>query len=95
MARKPRQKAEPKASLEQLIQGRGVHIGFGPDGDVMVSDLKGEMTDDLFVIRSVAPEVSLGTVFRGVIPFCIADCIKLALVIAIPALALWLPATTK
>jgi tripartite ATP-independent transporter DctM subunit len=50
---------------------------------------------NLFVIRSVAPEVSLGTVFRGVVPFCVADCIKLALIIAIPALALWLPATTK
>jgi C4-dicarboxylate transporter, DctM subunit len=50
---------------------------------------------NLFIIRSVAPDVTLGTVFRGVVPFCIADCIKLALVIAFPALALWLPATAK
>jgi tripartite ATP-independent transporter DctM subunit len=50
---------------------------------------------NLFVIRSVAPNVSLGTVFLGVAPFCVADVIKLALVIAFPALALWLPATAK
>jgi TRAP-type C4-dicarboxylate transport system permease large subunit len=50
---------------------------------------------NLFVMRSVAPDVTWGTVFRGVAPFCVADAIKLALVIAFPALALWLPTTAK
>ena len=39
---------------------------------------------------SVLPDVSLGTIFRGVIPFWIADVVRLTLLIAFPALSLWL-----
>lgn len=46
---------------------------------------------NLFVMKGVAPDVPLTTVFRGVGPFVIADCIKVALLIAFPALTLWLP----
>jgi tripartite ATP-independent transporter DctM subunit len=48
---------------------------------------------NLFVIRSVVHDISLGTIFRGVMPFVAADVVKLALIIAFPALALWLPST--
>ncbi len=48
----------------------------------------------VFVLKGIAGEdVPLGTVFRGVLPFVIADLVKLALVVAFPALALWLPST--
>jgi len=48
----------------------------------------------VFVLKGIAGEdVPLGTVFRGVMPFVVADLIKLALVVAIPQLALWLPST--
>lgn len=46
---------------------------------------------NLFVIRSVQPEVSLLTVFRGVMPFVLSDFLRLALLVLVPALVLWLP----
>jgi C4-dicarboxylate transporter, DctM subunit len=48
----------------------------------------------LFVLKSIGgSEVPLGTVYRGVAPFVIADFVKLALLVFVPALALWLPST--
>lgn len=46
---------------------------------------------NLFVMKGVAPDIPLTTVFKGVTPFVIADCIKVALLIAFPAITLWLP----
>lgn len=45
----------------------------------------------LFLIKSLQPDTSLGTVIRGVIPFIVADVTKIVLLITIPALSLWLP----
>jgi tripartite ATP-independent transporter DctM subunit len=48
----------------------------------------------LFVLKSIAGvDVPLPTVYRGVLPFVIADLMKLILIVLVPALALWLPAT--
>jgi C4-dicarboxylate transporter, DctM subunit len=48
----------------------------------------------LFVLKSIAgANVALPVVYRGVLPFVAADLIKLALIVAFPALALWLPST--
>lgn len=46
---------------------------------------------NLFMMKSLAPEVPLGTIFRGVTPFVIADCVKVVILISFPALTLWLP----
>jgi C4-dicarboxylate transporter, DctM subunit len=46
---------------------------------------------NIYVIQGIDKTLSLGTVFRGVIPFLIADFMHLALLIAVPAMALWLP----
>ncbi|MGX1096928.1 C4-dicarboxylate transporter DctM subunit [Amorphus sp. MBR-141] len=46
---------------------------------------------NLFVMKSVAKDVSLMTIYRGVLPFVFADIIKLALLVLFPALSLWLP----
>jgi TRAP-type C4-dicarboxylate transport system permease large subunit len=49
---------------------------------------------NVFVLRSMAgADVPLGTVFRGVMPFVFSAFIKLALLVLIPGLALWLPST--
>lgn len=48
---------------------------------------------NLFVIRSIQPDVSLMTVFRGVLPFVLSDFLRLALLVLFPALVLWLPMT--
>jgi TRAP-type C4-dicarboxylate transport system permease large subunit len=46
---------------------------------------------NIYVLQGVAKDLSLGTIFRGVIPFLVADFLHLACLIALPAMALWLP----
>lgn len=46
---------------------------------------------NVFVIKSVVQEVSFTTIFKGVIPFVVTDLIRLVILIAFPAIALWLP----
>ena len=46
---------------------------------------------NVFVIKSVVPEVTFTTIFKGVIPFVITDIIRLIILIAFPMIALWLP----
>ena len=46
---------------------------------------------NVFVMRRTAPEVSMGDIFMGVLPFVIGELIVIALVIAFPEIALWLP----
>lgn len=49
----------------------------------------------LFYIKGVAPpEVTMGHIYRGIIPFVILQIIGLALVMAFPALATWLPSVS-
>lgn len=45
----------------------------------------------LFLIKSLQPDTPLSTVIRGVSPFIVADLLKIVLLVAIPALSLWLP----
>ena len=45
---------------------------------------------NVFVLRSVLPEVSLGTMFRGVLWFWAVDVVRIALIVAFPAITLWL-----
>jgi tripartite ATP-independent transporter DctM subunit len=45
---------------------------------------------NVFVLKGVLRDVSLGTVFRGVLPFWLADILRLALLVAVPSLSLWL-----
>jgi TRAP-type C4-dicarboxylate transport system permease large subunit len=35
--------------------------------------------------------VSFATIFRGVAPFIVTDLLRLGILIAVPAIALWLP----
>ncbi|WP_101067033.1 TRAP transporter large permease [Roseovarius salinarum] len=44
-----------------------------------------------FVVAGVRPDLSVQDVFRGVLPFFIADAITIALLVAFPAIVLWLP----
>ncbi len=46
---------------------------------------------NVFVIKSVVKDVSFSTIFRGVIPFVATDLVRLAILIAFPLLATWLP----
>ena len=46
---------------------------------------------NLYVIQGVAPEVSLGRIFKGVVPFLVADLVHLTLLVVFPVIALGLP----
>jgi len=48
---------------------------------------------NLFVLKSLQPDQPLSKVMKGVLPFIAADVVKLALLVAFPALVLWLPST--
>jgi C4-dicarboxylate transporter, DctM subunit len=46
---------------------------------------------NLYVIRGVAPEVPIGRIFRGVLPFLVADLVHLVLLVVFPVIVLGLP----
>jgi tripartite ATP-independent transporter DctM subunit len=50
---------------------------------------------NIFVIRGVAKDVPIGTIYRGVIPFVITDLFHLAMLVACPQLSLFLPNLMK
>ena len=45
---------------------------------------------NVFVLRTVLPDIPTGTVFRGVMPFVAADVVRLAILVAFPAISLYL-----
>ncbi len=75
-----------------------VHLGFDPVwfGIIIVCVVEIGLISppvgmNMFVLKTLLPEVSTGTVFSGVLPFMWADVIRLAILVAFPWLSLWLP----
>ena len=48
---------------------------------------------NVFVLKSLQPEVPMATIYKGVLPFVAADLVKLVLLILFPSIALWLVST--
>nr|MBO2477565.1 C4-dicarboxylate ABC transporter permease [Bacillota bacterium] len=46
---------------------------------------------NVYVIKNIYPEVPLGEIFRGVMPFLVPLFLMVGLLMAFPQLALWLP----
>ena len=76
-------------------------LGFDPIwyGVLMVRMLEmGLITPPIGIIcfiMSGATKVPIGTIYRGIIPFFIADLIEVAILIAFPLISLWLPTMMK
>jgi len=49
----------------------------------------------VFVIQAQNPDIPAAKIYRGPLPFLVADFVLVALLIAFPAMALWLPAVLK
>ncbi|MGQ0651557.1 MAG: TRAP transporter large permease [Betaproteobacteria bacterium] len=49
----------------------------------------------VFVIQAQNPDIPAARIYRGTLPYFVADLILVALLVAFPALALWLPAALK
>ncbi len=50
---------------------------------------------NVFVIQGVAKDVPMYTIFRGIVPFLVADVILLAILIPFPQISLFLPTMMK
>ena len=46
---------------------------------------------NLFVIRSVVPDIPMISILKGIIPFIVADLLRILLIASVPAISLWLP----
>jgi C4-dicarboxylate transporter, DctM subunit len=49
---------------------------------------------NVFVLHGVAKDLPLGVIFRGIVPFLIADLLRLLLLTFLPGLSIWLPRIT-
>jgi tripartite ATP-independent transporter DctM subunit len=79
-----------------------VHLGFDPVwfGIVIVCVVEIGLISppvgmNLFVLKTLLPDVTTATVFRGVMPFFWADVLRLAVLVVFPWLALWLPSLMR
>ena len=79
-----------------------VHLGFDPlwFGILIVVVVEIGLISppvgmNLFVLKALLPEVPTSTLFRGVLPFVVADVIRLGILIAFPAISLWLPSMMR
>ena len=79
-----------------------VHLGFDPIwfGIIIVCVVEIGLISppvgmNMFVLKTLLPHVSTGTVFRGVLPFMWADVVRLAILVAFPIISLWLPRMMK
>ena len=46
---------------------------------------------NIFVLNTVLPDVSTGTIFKGVTPFWMMDIVRLTILVLFPAITLFLP----
>lgn len=75
-----------------------VNLGFDPIWFGVIVVIVAEMGVitppvgvNVFVIKGIAPDIPLEDIFRGIAPFLVALVILVAIVIAFPQVALWLP----
>ncbi|MGV3633841.1 MAG: TRAP transporter large permease [Pseudorhodoplanes sp.] len=79
-----------------------VHLGFDPIWFgvlvvvvVEIGLISPPVGMNLFVLNALLPNVATTTLFRGVLPFVVADVIRLGILIAFPAISLWLPSMMR
>ncbi|MBS0449986.1 MAG: TRAP transporter large permease [Proteobacteria bacterium] len=46
---------------------------------------------NLYVIRSMMPEIPMMSIVKGVIPFIVSDLLRILLIAAVPSIVMWLP----
>jgi len=50
---------------------------------------------NVYVVQSVVPEIPLGTIFKGSLPYLAALAVAVALIIIFPGLTLFLPSMMR
>lgn len=46
---------------------------------------------NVFIMKAMQPNLSLGAIYKGVVPFVVSDLLRLAAIVLVPGIALWLP----
>jgi len=46
---------------------------------------------NVMLLNSMRPDIPLSAIYRGVVPFFLADCVRVAILVLFPAVTLWLP----
>ena len=81
------------AGLEFSLQGEELKLWFGIVSLIVVE--VGLITPpvglNVFIINSMAKDVPMFETFKGVLPFFLSDAVRVAIILAFPALALVLP----
>jgi tripartite ATP-independent transporter DctM subunit len=79
-----------------------VHLGFDPIWFgvlivvvVEIGLISPPVGMNLFVLNALLPQVPTRTLFHGVLPFVVADVVRLGILIAFPIICLWLPSMTR
>ncbi len=79
-----------------------VHLGFDPIWFgvlvvvvVEIGLISPPVGMNLFVLNALLPNVPTSTLFRGVLPFFVADVVRLGILIAFPIISLWLPSLMR
>jgi tripartite ATP-independent transporter DctM subunit len=79
-----------------------VHLGFDPIWFgilivvvVEIGLISPPVGMNLFVLNALLPQVPTKILFQGVLPFVIADVVRLGILIAFPAISLWLPSMMR
>jgi TRAP-type C4-dicarboxylate transport system permease large subunit len=79
-----------------------VHLGFDPIWFgilivvvVEIGLISPPVGMNLFVMNALLPHVPTRVLFRGVLPFMVADIVRLAILIAFPTISLWLPSLMR
>jgi C4-dicarboxylate transporter DctM subunit len=79
-----------------------VHLGFDPIWFgilivvvVEIGLISPPVGMNLFVLNALLPQVPTKTLFQGVMPFVVADIVRLGILIAFPAISLWLPSLMR
>jgi TRAP-type C4-dicarboxylate transport system permease large subunit len=62
---------------------------------VMIGLISPPVGMNMFVVRNMLPELSTATIFKGVMPFVYTLVVVLALLVAFPQIALFLPQALK
>jgi tripartite ATP-independent transporter DctM subunit len=75
-----------------------VHLGYDPVWWGVMNVIQVELAlihpplgVIVFLLHGIAPDIPMKTIYRGVVPFIVADLIVLVLLMLFPDIALWLP----
>lgn len=79
-----------------ILQGQGIDLVWFGVLFVMVIEMaliSPPVGMNVFAVKSIAPDVPINTIFRGILPFWLAMAVAIGLVFAFPSIATFLPNT--